>query len=62
MIRILKSENRNPEYYKMLADLLSAGMNQYCTNDCDNCTIKPICSSVYSAIGYSLHLYETTNR
>lgn len=62
MIRIVKSQNRKSEDYKMLADLLSAGMNQYCTNDCDNCKIKSICSSVYSAIGYSLHLFETTNR
>lgn len=56
MIRILDSKSRTREDYDVLSGVLLAGLEQFCTNDCDNCPAKSVCKSVYSAAGYALIL------
>lgn len=56
MIRILDSKARKSEDYQMLANILCAGLDHFCTKNCKNCEANKVCKSVNLAAGYALIL------
>lgn len=56
MIRIMDSKSRKYEDYELLSHILTAGLDNFCTKDCNTCQAKRVCSSVYSAAGYAIIL------